>query len=49
MIEKLQKIATTIIEAKHKAWWLKWCNASLTVQQSYHFPRFKDKDLFWDS
>jgi hypothetical protein len=47
-IEKLQKIATANIEAKHKARWLRWWNASLTVRQSYRFPGSKDKDLFWD-
>lgn len=49
-IEKLQKIVTANIEAKHKARWLRWWNASsLTVRQSYRFPGSKDKDLFWDS
>lgn len=47
-IEKLQKIATSISDAKYKARWLRWWNSSEDARRAYHFPMPKDKDNTWD-
>ena len=47
-IEKLQKIATSISDAKYKARWLRWWNSSEDARRAYRFPMPKDKDNTWD-
>lgn len=46
-LEKLQMIATTPVEPKFKARWLKWWNSSEMARESLRFPLgdVKDKEL----
>ena len=37
-IEKLQKVATTHVDASFKAKWLRWWNSSANVKIKNHFP-----------
>jgi hypothetical protein len=47
-IEKLQKVATTHVDASFKAKWLRWWNSPTNVKVKNHFPSsvpLKEKNL----
>ena len=48
-IEKLQKIATSQVEPKYKARWLRWWNSSSSGRQSYRFPLAGAGEFIWDT
>lgn len=45
MLEKLQKIATTLVEAKFRSQWLRWWNSRSMTRESIYFPLGMSKKI----
>ena len=48
-LDKLQKIATTHVDAKYKAKWLKWWNSSPMSREALRFLSSTAKDIEFDA
>ena len=48
-LEKLQKIATSVVHGTYKMRWLRWWNSSPMLRAANHFPPSPAKEKFLDS